>query len=313
MGSLRNWTATAVGLRAWSVLNPLAATVTLLTPVVTIAAIIFTDETSLPATILSIFVCFLVIVLFALLVRQERIYRREAQYAPALIPARSAFISLADASWTMVEGDSSEESFLMHLRRSLRSLAEAFSLATGASCRVSVKATATGPMNGQSLSDVEVITLCRSTDEEEPTRVEPDRIGANTDFRKIFAENHGYFFSNDLPAELSQGYQNSHWSDQTIRERRFDYCATIVWPIGRTRAVDGGNARKEVIGFLCVDTLRTGAFNVTYDEPLGSAFAQALYLALKRFRNSKKGTAPEVEIPGPSVSDEGIRDREHRS
>jgi hypothetical protein len=41
---------------------------------------------------------------------------------------------------------------------------------------------------------------------------------------------------------------------------------------------------REVIGFLCVDTLATNAFNETYDVPIGMAFAGGLHLALNRFR-----------------------------
>lgn len=280
--------------KLWANLSILAVLVTIITPLVVLVTFLLTHRTDIPATILAVYVCFLVFVLLFQLIRQEARYRREVRYAPAMIPARKAFGSLAAASWTLLEGDRSEESFLLHLRESLRFLAEAFSLITNETCRASVKMTsgsAIGDAPGSAL-DVEVLTLCRNTeDEDEAQRIERDRIGNNTDFRQIFTENAAYFFCNNLPAQLNKGYQNSHWDERTIQSKSFRYRATIVWPIGRSRNVDQRVLQqREIIGFLCVDTSATDVFSETYDVPLGAAFSQALHLTLRRFRDIKEGS-----------------------
>lgn len=277
------WT-TSSGSRLWSMLSHLGTLVSILTPIVTIGAIILTGNADIPATILAVYVCLLVTVLLLLLLRVEGRYRREARYAPAMIPARKAFASLAGASWIMIEGDGSEGSFLLHLRESLRLIAETFSLITDAPCRASVKIITAGSTDIAS-HDIQVVTVGRSVDLEDAKPADRDRIGNNTDFRQIFTGNAPYFFSNDLVAQLAKGYQNSHWDERTIEERKFDYVATIVWPIGRSKSANShGNAHREIVGFLCVDTLAVGVFNETYDVPLGAAFAQALDLAIQRFR-----------------------------
>jgi hypothetical protein len=282
--------------KLWGNLSILAVLVTVITPLVVLITFLISHSTSIPATILAVYACFLISALLFMLIRQEARYRREIRYAPAMVPLRKAFASLADASWTLLEGDGSEESFLLHLRESLRFLAEAFSLITNETCRASIKmtsASAIGDEPGRAL-DVEVVTLCRSTDEDEAQHIERDRIGNNTDFRQIFTENAAYFFCNNLLAQLNKGYQNSHWDARTIQANAFDYRATIVWPIARSRLIDRrAREQREIIGFLCVDTPATDVFNETYDVPLGAAFSQALHLTLLRFRD--RGRSPQSD------------------
>lgn len=156
---------------------------------------------------------------------------------------------------------------------------------TGTQCRACIKViqAATEPVDSH---DLLVSTLCRDNEGTEPPRHAPDRIGENTDFRQIFTENKVCYFSNDLLGQLNLGYHNSHWGENDIAKGTLDYVATIVWPIEHSNesAVEG-QQRREVVGFLCVDTLAKGAFLKTYDTALGGAFAQALYLAIKRFRD----------------------------
>jgi hypothetical protein len=282
--------------KLWGNLSILAVLVTVITPLVVLITFLVSHSANIPATILAVYACFLISALLFMLIRQEARYRREIRYAPAMVPLRKAFASLADASWTLLEGDGSEESFLLHLRESLRFLAEAFSLITNETCRASIKMTSASaigdePEPGRAL-DVEVVTLCRNTDEDEAQHIERDRIGNNTDFRQIFTENAVYFFCNNLPAQLNRGYQNSHWDARIIQANTFDYRATIVWPIARSRLIDRrAREQREIIGFLCVDTPATDVFNETYDVPLGAAFSQALHLTLLRFRD--KGRTPQ--------------------
>ncbi|MCI0688955.1 MAG: hypothetical protein L0Y54_17250 [Sporichthyaceae bacterium] len=262
--------------------------VTVLTPVASVATVFLLDAASPPAAILALYVCALTTGLLGMLFWQQQRYHREARYAAAMIPLRKAFESLGEASWTVVEGHGSEDAFLFRLQEALRFLAEAFSAITDTPCRACVKITVVpGPID-DALSydgDVQIVTLARSAEVEERLRLEQDRVGNNTHFRRIFEGDVAYFFSNNLPALISKGYKNSHWDEQTIATGAFEYRATVVWPIARSRIVAQAPGRRQIIGFLCVDTLATDAFSETYDVPLGAAFAQALHLALHRFRS----------------------------
>ncbi len=280
------------GSRSWVFLSNVAVLITILTPAGTIAAFVWTGKANIPATILAVYVCILTTVLLALLLRQEARYRHESRYAVAMIPVRKAFSCLGDGSWNLIEGDGSESSFLLRLRESLGFLAEAFTLIVDNPCRVSVKIISSetaGSSSGQDRRDIQVVTLCRNSEEMEKARIVRDRIGNNTDFKNIFVEDALFFFCNDLPAQLKKGYQNSHWDEDVIRSEKFDYRSTIVWPIGRSRLLvpQGQQQAREIIGFLCVDSLATNVFNETYDVPLGAAFSQALHLALDRYRAGK--------------------------
>src|SRR5258708_18043229 len=120
-------------------LAAVATLVTILTPVVGVLTFVLIHTTTTPSIILAAYLCFLVTLLLALLIRQEARYHRESRYAAAMIPARKAFSSLADASWTLIEGDGSEDNFLHYLGEALRFLAETYTLLTESTRRSSVK------------------------------------------------------------------------------------------------------------------------------------------------------------------------------
>jgi len=282
-------------------LSAVATLVTILTPVVGVLTFVLIHTTTIPSIILAAYLCFLVTLLLALLIRQETRYHRESRYAASMIPVRKAFSSLADASWTLIEGDRSEETFLHYLGEALRFLAETFTLITDSSCRASVKmAMASEPGSGRD-ADVQVITLCRNepVDNADNHR---DLISNNTDFRQIFVETSLYFLCNDLPAQLNKGYQNSHWDEKLIQAGIYEYRSTIVLPIGKSRILNSqkGAPQREIIGFLCIDTQVTNAFSATYDIPIGQAFAQALHLALSRFRSKQLSSTQETRSADPS-------------
>ena len=271
--------------KLWPALSRVSIIFGIVTPIVAIVAFVATGQLSVPAIILSVYICVLVTVLLVLLLRQENRYLREARYAPAMLPMRKAYGEIANASWNLFQNESSQDAFRVRLRESLRRFAEAFTLITGSQCRACIKViqAATEPVVSQ---DLVVSTLCRDNEGVEPPRHTPDRIGDNTDFKQIFTENKTCFFSNDLIGQLNHGYRNSHWQESDIENGMLDYVATIVWPIerGDTSPFDQ-QAHREIIGFLCVDTLQKGSFLQTYDDALGAAFAQALYLAIYRFRS----------------------------
>lgn len=124
----------------------------------------------------------------------------------ATTPLRKTYGCLANASWTVIEGDGSEEVFTQYLRHALQFFAEAFSHITDKPCRASIKMTS-WPNHGSRTSDVRVYTLCRSDDEQLEPASQYDQISSNTDFKQIFEENEAYFLCNDLPSEIGKGYQ----------------------------------------------------------------------------------------------------------
>jgi hypothetical protein len=299
--------------RASNLVGTLAAVVTILTPVVTVILIFVAGSPSTPATILAVYVCLVTTVLLWQLIKLDKIHKQQlieqearhsqqlieqevrggrmSRYAAAMGTLRKGFGCVASASWTMLEGDGSEETFTEHLRHSLQFLAELFSSVTEQPCRASIKMTS-WPNHGTAIRDVVVYTLCRSDEEDIEYSPDGDLIRENTDFKRIFEENDAYFFCNDLPTELGKGYQNSHWDRATIQAQSFKYRATIVWPISRARArMAPPSKEREVIGFLCVDTPTINSFIETYDVPIGMAFAGGLHLALNRFRTVRASAA----------------------
>jgi hypothetical protein len=305
---------------ASGLLATVSALVTILTPVATIVVFFITKSVNIPAIILVVYICLVMSAFLVFSIKQEIRHNRDTvtqvsqhtqqlidqeerhqqhltemetatgraiRYASATEPLRKAFGRLANASWTMIEGDRSADSFLLQLRYSTEFLAEAFSTISGKPCRVAIKETAAATRGGHDL-DLRVYTLCTG-DEEEPGKPNDyDRIENNTDFKMIFAENYPYYFCNDLPAELARGlYQNSHWSPDVIRAGQFKYRATIVWPIARTPSQKSRDPKsREIIGFLCVDSPATDAFHETWDVPIGQAYSDALHLALARYRGT---------------------------
>lgn len=269
---------------AWPAISRVSSIFGLIAPIAAIVTFIATNNFTVPALIIAIYLCVLVTTLTALLIRQERRYLREARYAPALLPLRRAYSEVARSSFGLYYGDRSQEAFRLGLQESLRRLAEAFTLITGTQCRACIKVIQ-APSTSPAGDDILVSTLCRGNEDVGAPRHAPDRVGDNTDFRQIFADNRSHFFSNNLPGDLSRGYKNSHWNERDIQDGTVDYRATIVWPIerGPISRLDH-DVPREIIGFLCVDTQSTGVFLESYDVALGASFAQALYLALHRLR-----------------------------
>ena len=302
MAKMPNWLVGQES-KMWFALVRLSAVFGIVTPVGTIVMTIVTGSISAPAVILALYVCALTTFLVVLLIRMENRSHRELRYGPATMPVRKAFTAVASASWNLFQGDPSQEAFRLRLQESLRYFAEAFTLITGAKCRASIKLIQAPLTPAHDELDIRVRTLCRDgTDTSRPPH-EVDRIGDNTDFKQIFTEAKAYFICNDLPKQLSKGYHNSHWDARTFEEESFDYKATIVWPIERTEvAAFEGSSSREIIGFLCVDTLNTGAFHPTYDVALGGAFSQALHLALHQFRVIEEASRARSAGSAPASS-----------
>jgi hypothetical protein len=226
---------------------------------------------------------------------QEREYVRKARYGSATSLIHDAFHKLRDAAVVQMAYPNDSEAFFGLIRESITSLAGAFTLIAGAACRVCIKQIGNGERPADA-RQILVSDLARSSGNRRrpviPSR--PDYISDNTDFEELFDGSGTYFFSNDLRV-LSQGgqYKNSHWTRDTVEARRFEYLATIVWPIHKT--VSNASAAKDLnaitdyhdlLGFLCVDSLETDVFDQNQDVGFGAAYADALYIVLKGWFNA---------------------------
>lgn len=297
--TLPDW-LTAKDSKLWSTFSRIGAIFSIVTPLVTLIVVLIGGASSTPPIVLAAYVCVLTSILVVVLIRQENRYmvefkkyeaekqtfQRLTQYGPAGLPMRRAFSFVAAASWHLVKGDGSRDAFRLRLKDSLEFFASAFTTITGSKCRASIKLIQIPP-DTTSGREMQVVTLCRDENSAYPEIREPDRLVDNTDFKQIFIEDKRFFFCNDLRARVSRGYRNSHWNERTFEEDSFEYKATIVWPIERGEYDTQSNESREIIGFLCIDTLKVGAFSDMYDPSIGAAFSQALYLALHHFRETQ--------------------------
>ncbi len=241
----------------------------------------------LPQSILAVYLCLVVTVLLVWVIRLEARNSRRAKQAAALPRLVDAIDEISHATRALLAGGS-DDAYVATVKIALGHVAAVYAIATGGPCRVTLKTTYRPPGHRQR-RDLAVATVCRSSGEpggESPTGI--DWINDNTDFRKIFNEGAPVFFCNDLPAEIPRGYRNSHFTEEVVASGDFPYRATIVWPVrGRITSGTAQVTRWEVIGFLCVDTLRADTFHRETDVAPGEACAHALYSGLLRYRENQ--------------------------
>jgi hypothetical protein len=120
-----------------------------------------------------------------------------------------------------------------------------------------------------------------------------DWVSENTDFLYLFRNpRETAFLGSDLVSMLAKGYRNSHWTEDVIREERFQYRSAVVWPIRKRRSTtdaDAIHAKQDIFGYLCVDSMARAPFRERYDKPLGAAFADMLYpLLISLYRQQEK-------------------------
>jgi hypothetical protein len=155
-------------------------------------------------------------------------------------------------------------------------LEKAFTLATGADCRVTMKevyAEADG---------LAVRSLIAPSRHAMKTDV-VDYIASNTDFQKIM-EGEELYFCNDIPSELTRGYQNSHWTPDLLHKwsqnGEYPYQSTLVLPIrARTADSPGKAERWETVGFFCVDSQTQKIFSIKDDRHVAEVTA-AMFMAV---------------------------------
>lgn len=146
--------------------------------------------------------------------------------------------------------------------------------------------------------------LCRNTDSKHrpestpPPASEIDYIDDNTDFKSLFPKLRSssidkiYYFNNFLP--FSFRYKNSHFSLETQKiyyesvwgwfrfvDWRLPYKSTIVVPL----IVETSPRRREIQGFLSIDSTRQWAFSKDHDVPLLIGLAKDITPIVKIYVN----------------------------
>lgn len=234
-----------------------------------------------------VYLCLLSLALLVRYLRQER----WARYARAMTVLRRAYQHLDDAVEYSVFSPS-DQACESSLREALNSLAEAFTLVTGTSCRVCIAATQLegGPSATESgdqrdpgqLFNVRVIM--RSGERRRSEEVH--RIDRNSDFLRVFEENRPFFENDLVVAWRAHEYENSKWTKEKVEKGDIDYRSAMVFPVEQPAPRDtdtGDHPPPRVIAFLCVDASRPRAFDRHADIGMGSCFAHALYPVLRPY------------------------------
>lgn len=226
----------------------------------------------------------------SMLVVREYTYSRKARYAEAMKQLHKCAHEIRDSYWAI---ESNNAGLCMEsVKSSLNSFASAFSIVTGTSCRACIKVIEHD--SSKDPVDFYTRTFCRNQKVAQSTnRDDPAPLEKNTDFKILYQQDddENYFLSNNLTKR--KRYQNSNWPSRHdkravfIKERKYQYISTIVWPI-RSREVE---SNPEVIGFLCVDSLTRGVFERRYDVDTGAIIADMLYPLLSKYRKAHRNIA----------------------
>lgn len=272
---------------ALDVLGALAAIVTLVTVIITL----FHAQPDAVSKILALEISLFFVIAVIVLVARELQYSRRARFAEAQTNIHEAFHLLRDC-WFDVQKDVQTEAIIRNIKASLEYMSSAFSLIAGIHCRMCIKEIYGDPSEQHGARSLRVCTLTRSevgpTGERFP---EPDWLVDNTDFEELFKNpERRCFFENNLLELKKRGvYKNSHWTEERLGKKDYDYFSTIVWPIRKAMEVpvpqvEAISERQDLIGFLCADSLAKGKFSRRFDFWMGAAYADILYVAIKALK-----------------------------
>ena len=244
----------------------------------------FTAKPDASLIIIVTYVCLISAYLMWRYLRQER----WARYAGVQAVLSDAHMELSQALFLAEAANPEVDE---RVRRSLESLAQAFTMVVGSACRVCIARTflddASVERSG-GLDGLMVKVWMRST--KHPGKVDvPVRVVDNSDFAEVLKSSEP-FVCNDLVARFRAGhYKNSNWPQEGRDPGPVNYRATIVWPVyldtNKPGASSVSSARE--VAYLCVDTLKVGAFKEP-DVDMGRAFAWALYPVLRKIMDGSK-------------------------
>ncbi len=222
---------------------------------------------------------FYILLLAVLLVWREYSYSRKARYAEATESIHGAAHHIRDALDSL-ENEQGATVFKGDIKNALNDFSRAFSIITGANCRSCIK-TIVVEQDGED-SRYYVQDLCRMDSGFIKEKIN-HAINENTDFEALFSNGSNFYFSNNLLKE--KVYNNSNWPKTSsereifIKEKKYTYLSTLVWPI-RGRSNDD---TPTLVGFLCVDSLAKGVFDRGYDKDFGAIVADTLYYPLAKY------------------------------
>lgn len=231
---------------------------------------------------------FLVVVLI-----YQIIWGRKVRYAEVLPHINLGFSYLHEE----IRSDHPDlEKIATTCERICTQLTHAFSIISGTPCSISIKVLSQKKDIGKDNTKIKVLTLARDQQSASfrgyPSHVD-HWLDENTDFRilleMISTPRGRYFFCNQLP--FRKNYQNTSiaqyggepkaWNipgwKHFVRHWRWPlpYKSTIVVPI--CPALSNKRVQKNLIGYLCVDSPKLGAFKKQYDVDLMEGVADGLY------------------------------------
>jgi len=158
-------------------------------------------------------------------------------------------------------------------------LAGAYTLITGARCRVTVKQT----YDVEASQDLAVRTLFTSDSQFlAASQSGVDLVKENTDFSELLNKAESFWLSDDVAS--MPGYINSHYTREEIASGRMSYRSVLVWPVRVVTATDATGSDVDLLGFLCVDSPETGIFDKRRDVSPGQILAHSLYPSLRLYK-----------------------------
>lgn len=121
-----------------------------------------------------------------------------------------------------------------------------------------------------------------------------DWVHENTDFHAVVTSQEPMWLCNDLPAELSRGYRNSHWTPEKLQlwaaNDEYPYRAAAAWPVKELHPVseDGQPLLPpDFEGIL--DAQVAGSLDRELLRPVGELFAAGAYSSAVAYRAHQTG------------------------
>lgn len=218
-------------------------------------------------------------------VRGERVITALPAFSNAVDDLKRGYYEFAARGQGNAEA--AAQGFVNRCEAACTGAAGALQTLTGHECRVTLQELYYPESAGRARTSGAVRTIA-SSDRTAPTGTgTTDWVDENTDFASLVAGS-DYFHSDDLRVDLQEGYRNSHWTPDKLREwkstGKYPYLSTIVWPV-RVR-VDGSHAWT-MAGFLSADSKDTEAFDLGVMRHLGAAWASVAYTGLSLYGSIK--------------------------
>ncbi|MDR0867626.1 MAG: hypothetical protein LBP75_04005 [Planctomycetota bacterium] len=169
------------------------------------------------------------------------------------------------------------------IQLSLKSIAAAFTIISGSSCRACIKQVTNIDEEKKILFSR---TFCRNEDvgEEKP----PALINDDTDFRSLVECNDKVYFSNDLSIDVKdKGYRSSSLPREQKEllayfENSPRYIATVVLPIVLIKH----HEPPKWLGFLCIDSKDKNVFDKNVDVDFGAVIVESLLMVLLKYQET---------------------------